>query len=178
MSFPVGDNGRCATVSSAVTDLKLSLEFHTGVCGACNPGMCEHDDRDNERLTARSELYCFPTFLERTRYRNQFGRFTTEVKEGDLCGPGHNKFTTNTVERIDKHTLKLQYKKVGAQWEASEVRMRLPEKEMPFKYGKYTFSVKSIEVVDSNSEEVVSNELPPSLVLGLFTWDTTGTSYN
>lgn len=42
---------------------------------------------------------------------------------------------------------------------------------MPFLYGKYSFSVKSIEVIEAGS--VVSNILPQSLILGLFTWDAT-----
>lgn len=158
------------------------LEFATD-CGACNPQKCDGkgkvapllDDGFTEKtLFARSPLYCFPPFKERTRFRNVWGRYTVEVKESDsTCGPSDNKFTTNTVSLVDKRHIKLQFKKVGSQWEASEVRVRLPEREMPFSYGSFSFSLKTIEVINSITGKVLANVLPPSLVLGLFTWDDT-----
>ena len=96
------------------------------------------------------------------------------MKEIDsLCGPSDNRFTTNTVSLVDKRHIKLQFKKVGPVWEASEVRVRLPEDQMPFLYGQYSFSVKSVEVIDSITGSVLDDVLPPSLVLGLFSWDDT-----
>lgn len=178
-------------------------------CGPCNPQQCskqaassvveltamesaeqfsiaaaqEQHNRDDGHtkttLHARTDLYCFPHYKERTRWRNVWGRYTVEVKEDDgVCGPGNNKFTANTVSLIEgrsikERAIKLQFKKVGGSWEASEVRVRLPEDQMPFKYGRFSFSVGSVKVIDTNTGAVISKVLPPSLVLGLFTWDDT-----
>lgn len=130
---------------------------------------------DYMTLTARTSIYCFPDFLDRERYRNMWGRYTVEVKESaTLCGPGENRFSTKTVKRMDNDHLKLQFKKIAGQWHGSEVRVRLPESQMPLLYGNYSFSVKSVQVIDSsNNGTVIDTVLPPSLVLGLFTWDAT-----
>jgi len=93
-----------------------------------------------------------------------------EVKEG-FCGPSTNTFSTNTVS-VDNDELTLEFKKVGNIWEASEVRVILPDNEMPFPYGTYSFSIKSVSVLDASST-VISQVLPDNLILGLFTWDTT-----
>ena len=101
-----------------------------------------------------------------------------EVKEGSdsgsgsLCGPGDNRFSNNTVA-VSGNTLTMSYQKVGSNWEASEVRVLLPDSEMPFQYGKFSFSIKSVTVVDTTDRSIVSRVLPDNLVLGLFTWDDT-----
>ena len=143
------------------------------LCGSnCNPDSCDAP------LTARTSLYCFPEFDERKRFRNVFGSYTAEVKESktepeEICGPQDNKFSTNTVERLGKNKIKLQFKKVGDKWEGSEIRLRLPDAQMPFHYGTYSFSVASIQVVHSETGEVQSRELPRSIILSMQTWDAT-----
>jgi hypothetical protein len=173
------------------TDACLRVAGHEfpDECGKCNPHTCSmrafgggglDGGFPKRTMNARTDLYCFPEFKERTRFRNVWGQFTVEVKESEsTCGPGDNRFTTNTVSLIDERYIKLQFKKVGADWEASEIRVRLPESKdeqgepTPFLYGRYSFSVKSVEIVDSNTGAVLDNVLPASLVLGLFTWDDT-----
>ena len=167
-----------------------------GQCSGCNPAKCDGNTMNNDEiayilpamsqpetsgdgytettLTARTPLYCFPDFAERTRWRNVWGKYTVEVKESDeLCGPSDNKFTSNTVSLVDNNQLKLQFKKVGNAWEAGEVRVRLPEAQMPFLYGRYSFSIESVQVIDTQSGAVIDDKLPPTLILGLFTWDDT-----
>jgi hypothetical protein len=101
-----------------------------------------------------------------------WGKYTVEVKEGRSCGPGDNEFTTDTVS-VDNNELKLQFKKGDSGWEGSEVRIILPEDEMPYTYGTYSFSVKKVAVLDASTSAVIDTVLPQSLVLGLFTWDDT-----
>ena len=69
--------------------------------------------------------------------------------------------------------LTLQYRKNGDFWEASEVRVVMPQGKMPFQYGTFSWSVKSIKVVNVDTGAVRQDYLPPSLVLGMFTWDAT-----
>ena len=143
------------------------------LCGpSCDPSRC---DGKNPPLEPSTPLYCFPTFEERQRYENVWGDYTLEVKEDDIlgvCGPSFNKFTRNTVS-VDNDELTLQYKKKGDFWEASEVRIVMPEGKMPFQYGTYSWNVKSIQVKNINTGAVRQDYLPPSLVLGMFTWDAT-----
>lgn len=196
----------CGARISYLTDVsQMPLSHACGIvsgqfpeyCGLCDPQQCSPtaateqesaeelantntvlgDGFTEHSLHARTPLYCFPSFKNRTRFRNVWGRYTVEVKESDAtCGPGDNKFTTNTVSLLENRQIKLQFKKVGNTWEASEVRVRLPENQMPFPYGEFSFSVKSVEIIDSNSGTVLDNVLPPSLVLGLFSWDATEVS--
>jgi hypothetical protein len=149
------------------------VEFPS-VCGpGCNPDRCDgRIPPPKPPLTPASSLYCFPEYAQRTRFENVWGKYTVEVKEGASCGPGDNKFTTNTVS-VDNDELRLQFKKVANSWEGSEVRVILPEEEMPYTYGKYSFSVKSVSVLDADTSAVIDTVLPQSLVLGLFTWDDT-----
>jgi hypothetical protein len=162
--------------------LVAAVEFPT-VCGpGCNPDRC--DGRippfttaptlapHTAPLTPESSLICFPEYAQRTRFENVWGKYTVEAKEGASCGPGSNKFTTNTVS-VDNDELKLQFKKGDAGWEGSEVRVILPEEEMPYTYGTYSFSVKTVSVLDADTSAVIDTVLPQSLVLGLFTWDDT-----
>jgi hypothetical protein len=65
------------------------------------------------------------------------------------------------------------YKNVNGVWEGSEVRVLLPDSEMPFRYGTFSYSVSSVSVVDTTTNTVVSSVLPDDLVIGLFTWDDT-----
>ena len=54
------------------------------------------------------------------------------------------------------------------------MRVLLPQEEMPFHYGEYSFSVKSVQVIDGTTGVIVENGvLPVTLILGLFTWDAT-----
>ena len=143
------------------------------LCGpSCDPSRC---DGKNPPLEPSTPLYCFPKFEERQRYENVWGDYTLEVKEDDIlgvCGPSFNKFTRNTVS-VEEDELTLQYKKNGDFWEASEVRVVMPEGKMPFQYGTYSWNVKSIQVKNINTGAVRQDYLPPSLVLGMFTWDAT-----
>ena len=154
----------------------------------CDPDACNavissvsansNDANSNTAAGSRSrdmDLYCYPLAESRKTYENVWGQYTVQVKsdpEGKPCGPGENVFSgTDTVSK-DGNDLKLQYKKVGNEWQASEVRVLLPDSER-YQYGTYAFSVKSVWVVDSATSKVVSKVLPKSLVLGLFTWDPT-----
>jgi hypothetical protein len=127
---------------------------------------------DDIPLTPEFPLYCFPDYSERVRFENVWGKYTVEIKEGNNCGPSDNRFSRNVVS-VDDDEIKLQFKNVDGEWEASEVRVLLPQEEMPFHYGEYTFSVKSIQVIDSTNGAVVDTVLPVSLIIGLFTWDAT-----
>jgi hypothetical protein len=165
-------------------------EEFPGICGsACDPDSCdgrsppsngsEPTSTPNNSvseptppLTPKSSLYCFPEYAQRTRFQNVWGKYTVEVKEGASCGPGSNDFTTNAVS-VDNGELKLQFKKGANSWEGSEVRFILPEEERPFTYGTYSFSVKTVSVLDAITSAVIDAVLPQSLVLGLFTWDDT-----
>jgi hypothetical protein len=169
-------------------------EFPT-ICGpACNPDNCDGRDPSSSgdpadatqsavavseqepippfTLTPESSIYCFPEYAQRTRYEDVWGKYTVEVKEGITCGPADNAFTTDTVS-LDSNELKLQFKKGDNGWEGSEVRIILPEEEMPFIYGTYSFSVKGVVVLDASTSAVIDTVLPQSLVLGLTTWDDT-----
>jgi len=123
-------------------------------------------------LTPDFPLYCFPDYNQRKRYENVWGKYTVEVKESaTACGPSDNMFTQNAVHVDDTNgELKLQFKKVGDQWEAGEVRVLLPQEEMPFHYGEYSFSVKSVQVIDTSNQQVMATKLPSTMILGLFTW--------
>ena len=58
----------------------------------------------------------------------------------------------------------------------SEVRVLLPSANQPyFDYGTFEFSVRSVRVLNAanNNATLSENQLPISLVLGLFTWDAT-----
>mmetsp|Transcript_4561 Transcript_4561/g.6482 ORF Transcript_4561/g.6482 Transcript_4561/m.6482 type:complete len:563 (+) Transcript_4561:36-1724(+) len=159
------------------------VEYPT-ICGpACDPNRCDQTyapitpapvSAPSPGLTPSSSMYCFPEYADRIRFNNLWGKYTVEVKESlssGICGPGDNKFTKNTVSVVGDE-LSLEFKKVGSNWEASEVRVILPDSEMPFPYGTFSFSVKSVQVLNSISE-VISSSLPNNLILGLFTWDTT-----
>jgi hypothetical protein len=82
-------------------------------------------------------------------------------------------FTRGTVSLQDNDQLKMQFKKVGAAWEASEVRIVLPTNLMPYSYGTYKFSVKSVSTINTATGSQISSTFSPDLVLGMFTWDTT-----
>jgi hypothetical protein len=100
--------------------------------------------------------------------------YIVQVKEGYTCGPGDNRFSRNTVS-TDNDELTLQFKKNGSVWEASEVRIiQQNHDQQPFRYGNYTFHVKSVAIKNVNTpQETISSILPSNLVLGLFTWDPT-----
>jgi hypothetical protein len=169
-----------------------ALEY-ADVCGACNPDVCQHvvagttvsevppelyqpspqPELDDIPLTPEFPLYCFPAYTERVRYENVWGKYTVEVKESETaCGPSDNLFSKDTVQ-VQDDELTLQFKKVGESWMGSEVRVLLPWEEMPFHYGEYSFSLKTVQVVDSASGSLVDTVLPITMILGLFTWDAT-----
>jgi len=116
-----------------------------------------------------SGLYCFPDIESRVQYADVWGKYRVEVKEGNLCGPGPNRFSKDSVS-VQGDTLTMSFKKVGTDWEASEVRVLLPEAEMPYPYGTFDFNVNSVKVLEADGT-IVSGELPEDLVLGVFTWD-------
>jgi hypothetical protein len=173
IDYVAGETSKYPTQEDACRQV-ASVEFPS-VCGpGCNPDRC--DGRipsvvTTPPLTPESSLYCFPEYEQRTRYENMWGKYTVEVKEGTSCGPGSNDFTTNTVS-VDNDELKLHFKKGANSWEGSEARVVLPEEEMPYTYGTYSFSVKTVSVLDAD-KAVIDTVLPQSLVLGLFTWDDT-----
>jgi len=149
-------------------------------CGpACDPDRCNTPPSPvtpypTQTPPPASSLYCFPAEdTSRVTYSNVWNDFTVQVKEGASCGPGANRFTRNTVSLSDGgDELTMEFKKVDDNWEASEVRVFLPN-EGQFNYGEYTFNVKSVEVIDTVTGDVTSTVLPKDLVLGLFTWDPT-----
>lgn len=184
---------------------KVAGQEFTLECGPCDPDTCEEADstqsstfadmNDSESqgfafkpeipqipdfvdipLTPEFPLYCFPAYNDRLRYENLWGKYAIEVKESDnFCGPSDNIFSRRTV-RVANDELTLQFKNTGNRWEASEVRLLLPQEEMPFHYGEYSFSVKSVQVIDSTTGVIVGTVLPVSIILGLFSWDSTEVS--
>jgi hypothetical protein len=122
-----------------------------------------------------TEVYCFPPLAQRKRYSNVWSKYWVEVKEGESCGPSNNLFTESGVtinENMSELTLTMGRQPDG-RWHGSEVRILLPNPTDYYDYGKYSFSVKSIQVVDTQNNSVVSMKLPMSVILGLFTWDDT-----
>lgn len=168
----------------------VASEFPT-ICGhKCDPNRCDGrgnfagaEDRecDTPALTSESDLYCFPPYDRRVRWENVWGKYIVEVKESNpntVCGPNDNVFSRETVsldEQNDKLTL--QYKMVEGTWNAAEVRIVLPEEDMPYQYGTFDFSLESVHVYNVTTGQLVSQTLPPSLVLSMFTWDTTDTCH-
>jgi len=173
---------------------QIAFEFPCA-CGSCDPGRCglptpEFFLPDNWQpflgsgtpaptpITAYTDpsmrqedqpLYCFPDPNLRATY-TMWDNMVVQIKEDtNVCGPGNNRFTQDTVI-VDQiaDRLTLQYKN-GV---ASEVRILLPENQRPFTYGTYSFSVESVAVKNA-AGQVLSDILPKELVLGLFTWDDT-----
>ena len=137
----------------------------------------QHSNVNHIPLTPDFPLYCYPEYPQRMRYENVWGKYQLEVKESGLtnkCGPSDNLFSRDTVQVQDNgKALTLQFKQVNQQWHGSEVRVLLPPEEMPYHYGTYSFSVKSIQVIDTTTGTVVDTTLPVTIILGLFTWDAT-----
>ena len=170
---------------------RVSNEFPS-ICGpSCNPDVCSTvpvvpvapftppppvPSSPPAPYTGDTNLYCFPDGDARKRYTNVWKKYIVEVKESmEICGPGNNRFSQQTVAlSTSKDELTLQYKQLSGSWMGSEVRVLLPPEQMPFTYGTFSFSVKSITVRNRMTNVVsLSNDLPPSLILGLFTWDPT-----
>jgi hypothetical protein len=160
------------------------------ICGrSCNPSRCDgrfsppppsifpsDTNLDNQKevaaLTVDTPLYCYPSPEKRVQWTNVFGNYTIQAKEDVVpCGPGNNHFSSSVVA-VHNDKLKLQFRKQDGKWTGSEVRLLRPESEGPFTYGRYSFSVQKVTVRNSTGA-LVSRQLPPSLVLGLFTWDST-----
>ena len=159
---------------------QIASQEYPFICGPyCDPDKCNSTpapitpEPTSPPVLAPTSLYCFPPDNgSRVTFLNMWdGPFKVQVKEGDTCGPGNNKFTANTVA-VSGDELTLQFKKVGSTWSSSEVRIVLQDGS-PFRYGNYTFHVKTVAVKDSSTSETISNTLPSNLVLGLFTWDDT-----
>ena len=167
----------------------VSAEYPS-ICGPyCDPSTCDGgcflyaepytapaDTITPSTLSLQDPLYCYPDHNQRERYTNAFGgTYVIEAKDGQggPCGPGDNAFTADTVSYdATLQELTLEYKMIGSSWKASEVRLLKSEADPTFGYGTFTFSIKSVSVYDE-SNNIVSSSLPPDLVLGLFTWDTT-----
>lgn len=162
----------------------VSNEFFT-ICGPqCRPSQCDGQCAappipaptlpPGPAVTPTSDIYCFPPYANRLRFTNAWGNYIIEAKDsqGGVCGPNTNKFTSQTIS-FDPTLgeLTLEYKYIGGSWYAGEVRILLPEAQMPYTYGTYSFSLKTVAVKDS-SDNVLSSELPDDMVLGMFTWDT------
>ena len=137
------DPGRCALPTPQFV-LPAAWEPEEGTTPAPTPVTAYTDPNLNQE---DQELYCFPSGQRQTY--TLWGGMRVQIKQDDsmVCGPGNNRFTTETVqidESADKLTL--QYKN-GV---ASEVRILLPEAQRPFTYGKYSFSVESVSVKDAS----------------------------
>ena len=141
----------------------------------CDPDRCGGQQVSSFNPSSHNvDLYCFPPYDERSRFEQVWGKYSVHIKEGLGCGPSNNVFGPRTITLENNgNDLKLQFKRVKDSWEASEVRILLPDNEGPYHYGTYSFSVKSVQVYDSINGSRVGDKLPPSLVLGLFTWDPT-----
>jgi hypothetical protein len=129
-------------------------------------------------LSSTTDLYCYPSYADRTRYSNVWGSstsgYTVEAKEGSYCGPGNNHFTAANVNfDSNDELLVLQYRQVNGRWTGSEVRVVLPDSLMPYTYGTYSFSVKNVSVTDMYGQPTNGNLLSEDLVVGFFTWDDT-----
>lgn len=148
-------------------------------CGLCNPDYCSSSaspppppPKPPQFYAPPTELYCYPPTLERTRFNGAWGKYTLEVKDG-VCGPSDNLFSNQGISLSNnRKELTLEFARHNGRWHASEVRVLLPAEEY-YDYGTYSFSVKSIEVIDRLTGDIVGDALPPSIVLGLFTWDDT-----
>ncbi len=157
-------------------------------CGPCNPDTCWDITNPSAARTVAptlppvippSSLYCFPDESGRVTYSDMWdGSYKVQVKEGNVCGPGDNRFSKNTVSVLrdtatgdDKLVLQMKKNSMSGVWEASEVRI-VNSNAAPFKYGNYTFHVESV-AVKNGSGQTTSNILPANIVLGLFSWDPT-----
>lgn len=170
------------SVSEEEACIALASDQFPAECGkSCNPRRCDgryepyyvQDDPPilSGDLSATADLYCFPPYESRQRWTDVWSNnFIMEVKEG-RCDPGGNYFAANAVS-FDSEELKLEFKNEGGQWRGAEVRLNLPADGI-FHYGEYEWSVKSVKIIDTTDGSVVSQTLPPRIVLGLFTWDTT-----
>jgi hypothetical protein len=159
-------------------------EFPT-VCGRqCNPSRCDgrysppapsfsNGTEPVNTVTPDTPIYCFPEPRARKQWNNVFGKYKVQAKEDTVpCGPGNNFFSSSLVSvRRNRRRVRLQFRKLNGTWTGSEIR--IPACEQPFSYGHYLFSVKSITVHKASTGALVAKQLPISLVLGLFTWDTT-----
>jgi hypothetical protein len=150
-------------------------------CGGCDPNRCDIAQEPFKatkkwappkqeyvpyKVKFPSTMYCFPPDHERTTWYQWGGMKVQPKQSADVCGPGFNKFSNETAYEKDGE-LYLTY----SNQQASEVRVTLPNDQL-FNYGKYTFSIKSVSVLDA-AGQVVDDKLPNDLVLGLFTWDDT-----
>ena len=119
------------------------------------------------------DLYCFKNYSDRVRYEDVWGSYIVEVKadpNDSKCAPNDNRFADDNVV-VENDGLTLRFKNKGNGWTASEVRIVLPDDEMPYTYGQFDFSVKSVTVKNRTSGETVDYTLPVDVVLGMFTWD-------
>eukprot|EP00978_Attheya_sp_CCMP212_P041743 scaffold243381_cov56-Attheya_sp.AAC.2 len=169
---------------------QIAFEFPCQ-CGSCDPARCgihprefhvpnnwiipptnmknipQSTLRQEPDIATTSSLYCYPPESDRVRYTIWDG-MTVEVKEGNVCGPGNNHFSRNSVQVNNGNDLSLLY----ANGQASEVRVILPNSQL-FTYGTYSFHIKSVKVMNGDDGTILSTALPKELVLGLFTWDDT-----
>jgi len=142
----------------------------------CNTDTC--NENDNNTDPTDEGLYCFPPDgQDRVTYQDAWsGDYVVQVKEDtEPCGPGGNRFSRDTVNfDTNNNLLTLRFEYREGNWIGSEVRVLLPGEEPFYTYGTFEFSVVSILLRDTQTNAILSkDELPISLVLGLFTWDTT-----
>jgi hypothetical protein len=157
---------------------RVAFEFPCE-CGGCDPSRCDvrvepfvakekwelpHQPVAPYKMKFPSSMYCFPPAP--TTWRMWNGKQIQVKEDASVCGPGNNLFSNETAYEKDGE-LYLTY----SNQQASEVRVTLPGKQI-YGYGTYTFSVKSISVLDA-AGRVKDNKLPKDLVLGIFTWDDT-----
>lgn len=168
------DYGTTIATKAPTSPRKTFIPTSAPQQGTTNSALDHSTYKYDKPLRPDYPLYCFPAYQQRTRFTNVWGKYTLEAKEGDTCGPSGNVFSADSVSlNDDKNELKLQFKKVGGRWEAAEVRVLLPEGEMPFNYGNYSFSIKSVQIIDTTTGTVTSTTLPVTMILGMFTWDAT-----
>jgi len=115
-----------------------------------------------EEVELNKEIYCFPSTKTYS-----WKEWELQKKEGH-CGPHLNQFNSSTISIVNDMLL-LSFKQVDTVWSASEVR--LFHKSNDLGYGTYSFSISRIAHVNAEGDLVSENFLPPSLILGMFTWD-------
>jgi hypothetical protein len=97
--------------SEAAACHAVSSEFLSSECGlACNP------------ITTQPDLYCFPAPDIHSNFEGVWGDYLVENKDSSflsVCGPGNNKFTSNTVSLSNNSKLTMQFKNVDGMWEGA-----------------------------------------------------------
>jgi len=179
-TFNNGTNTTMSNVTIIDACREVANQFPTTCGPQCNPDQCSGRVippftqaptlAPLPAVTYDSEIYCYPPYNNRTMFTAWNG-VQVQVKEdpnGWVCDPNGNLFTASNVN-YNNGALTLQIKKQGDWWTASEVRMVLPN-NASYTYGTYRFTLGSVAVKNESTGAVISNQLPPGITLGMFTW--------